>query len=77
MLVPIVTVLQNVCRITAGSLYFNKQNDLIYAENSKEASKLVHRVQPEHYPLHYSGDNEPFIVKKGIKTSESVSRYHS
>ncbi|TLO71586.1 hypothetical protein FEG37_18500, partial [Acinetobacter baumannii] len=60
--------------------HFNKQNDRIYAQSSKEASQLVDRVQRGHYPtsvmvwwgISYEGVTEPYFCEKGIKTSAQV-----
>ncbi|XP_026325277.1 uncharacterized protein LOC113234191 [Hyposmocoma kahamanoa] len=60
--------------------HFNKQNDRIYAQSSKEASQLVDRVQRGHYPtsvmvwwgVSYEGVTEPYFCEKGIKTSAQV-----
>lgn len=59
---------------------FNRQNDRVYAKNSKEASMIAPRVQRGHHPssvmiwlgVSYSGLSKVHFCEKGVKTGARV-----
>lgn len=56
---------------------FNKQNDRVYAQSSKEARELVPRIERGHYPasvmvwwgVSYDGVTSLHFCEKGVKTA--------
>lgn len=58
----------------------NKQNDRVYARNSKEASNSIPRIQRGHHPssvmvwlgVSYAGVTSMHFCEKGVKTSAKV-----
>src|SRR5258705_10820703 len=61
---------------------FNRQNDKVYARNSKDAKRVVKKIQRAHHPAYvmvwwgvsYDGVTKLHFCEKGVKTNGKIYR---